>query len=237
MFKWFQRKKPSYTPSLTQPGTDYKDLPGGSGPSVDDVRFEALEFEKMVKTYLESRTGEWPNEPLEKLVSKRLSRFPMHPELPELWPNFVKEAKALKDLRNQIVHSDCANLPALPELHDRFRKANSLLRPLRIIGSSARDRFSAMEWRGDHLHFKIDAAPLALSEIDIHNFLSELHPSSRGGVHFLKGRLVRSRMLDYRYERHTYFIEGYEPFELTEEESMALQDLLMCCLGNPALRH
>lgn len=32
---------------------NYKDLPGSQGPSVDDVRFEAIELKKTVKGYIE----------------------------------------------------------------------------------------------------------------------------------------------------------------------------------------
>jgi hypothetical protein len=36
---------------------DYKDLPDSEGPSVDDVRYEAIEFEEAVRAYIESQTG------------------------------------------------------------------------------------------------------------------------------------------------------------------------------------
>lgn len=54
-------------------GRHYKDLPGSLGPSVDDVRYEALEFEKMVKGYIERKTGKWPKHPgLASLIKNEL---------------------------------------------------------------------------------------------------------------------------------------------------------------------
>ncbi|KPY62102.1 hypothetical protein [Pseudomonas syringae] len=217
---------------------DYKDLPGSQGPSVDDVRFEAIEFEKAVKGYIERHTGEWPKDVgLGKLIRNELHKYPMHPELPDLWPKFLQEAKELKALRNKIVHSDPSGLPTLSDLYERFHRANTLLRPFGFVGSTSRDKFCEMEWKGDHLHFKINDACYALNGPDTNNLLSELDPSSRGKVHFKKGKLVSSKMLDYGYERCTYYIEECEPFELVEEESMALQDLLICFLNDPILKY
>lgn len=241
MLNWFRRKPPPAVIPLYMPGTDYKDLPGSLGPSVDDLRYEALEFEKMVKGYIERKTGKWPkNESLASLIKNELPKFDMHPEIPELWPTFLDEAKKLNTMRNKIVHSDLSNLsglPELPELYEQFRNANTMLRPFGLMSSASRDRFSGMRWKGTHLHFKIDKTLYKLDAQDIGNLLSELHPSSRGKVHFQKGKLVGSKMQDYRYERHTYYIEDCEPFEVTEAESMALQDLLLCFLSNHELRY
>ncbi|WP_439868976.1 hypothetical protein [Pseudomonas syringae] len=241
MFNWFRRKKSPTVIPLYTPGADYKDLPGSLGPSVDDVRYEALEFEKMVKGYIERKTGKWPkHQSLASLIKDELPKFDMHPEIPELWPKFVAQAIKLNTWRNKIVHSDLSNvqgLPDLPELYEQFRSANTMLRPFGFVGSRSRDRFSGMCWKGPHLHFKIDETPYILNARDIGNLLSELHPSSRGKVHFQKGKLVGSKVRDFRYERHTFYIEDCEPFELTEEESMALQDLLICFLGNHELEY
>ncbi|MBD8188967.1 hypothetical protein IFU20_22585 [Pseudomonas viridiflava] len=169
---------------------DYQDLPGSQGPSVDDVRFEAIEFEKTVKGYIELHTGEWPKDVgLGNLIRNELHKYPMHPELPDFWPKFLLEAKALKAFRNKIVHSDPSGLPALSELYESFHRANTLLRPFGFVGSTSRDKFSAMEWKGDHLHFKINDACYALTGPDINDLLSELAPSSRGKVYFKKGKL------------------------------------------------
>lgn len=43
-------------------------------------------------------------------------------------------------------------------------------------------------------------------------------------------------MLDVENIARTYFVEGYEPFKLSDEEAMALDDLLICFLGNPGRR-
>lgn len=61
--------------------------------------------------------------------------------------------------------------------------------------------------------------------------MMELHPASRGEVHFLKGKFVVSKVLDYHYEKITYFIESYDLFELNLEESMLFEDLLGSLLG------
>lgn len=87
----------------------------------------------------------------------------MRPELPDLWPKFLQEAKELKALRNKIVHSDPSGLPTLSDLYERFHRANTLLRPFGFVGSTSRDKFSAMEWKGDHLHFKINAPATRLT--------------------------------------------------------------------------
>ena len=238
VFRWLRREKRPSVQTHFMMSEDYQDLPGSQGPSVDDVRFEATAFEKAVKGYIERHTGEWPkNVELGKLIRNELPKYPIHPELPGLWSKFLEEAKDLKAWRNQIVHSDTSGLPELPDLYERFRRANALLRPFGFVGSTARDKFSAMEWKGDHLHFKIEDAWYALNGPDINNLLSELDPSSRGKVHFKKGKLVSSKMLDYGYERYTYYIEECEPFELAEEESMALQDLLICFLNDPAMKY
>lgn len=238
LFRWLRREKRPSVQTHFMMSEDYQDLPGSHGPSVDDLRFEAIAFEKAVKAYIERHTGEWPKDvELGKLIRNELPKYPMHPELPGIWPEFLKEARDLKALRNQIVHSDTSGLPKLPDLYERFRRANALLRPFGVVGSTSRDKFSAMEWKGDHLHFKINEVSYTLKGQDINNLLSELHPSSRGKVHFKKGKLVSSKMLDYGYERYTYYIEECEPFELAEEESMALQDLLICFLNNPAMKY
>jgi hypothetical protein len=90
----------------------------------------------------------------------------MYPEIPELWPNFVKKAVDLKNYRNPIVHSDFSDLPDLPKLYALFRSANELLHPFQLVGTSARDRFSAMEWKGDHLHLDIDDTSYAFTGQD-----------------------------------------------------------------------
>ena len=105
-----------------------------------------------------------------------------------------------------------------------------MLSPFRIC-SAGRDRFSDIQWRGDSLLLKIDVNQYELEVDDIKNLMMELHPASRGKLHFLKGKLVVSKVLDYHYEKITYFIESYEPFELDLEESMVLEDLLGSLLG------
>lgn len=181
MLKWFRRQQ--HHLAITPPHTkDPKDIPGKLGPSVDDLRFEAIDFEKQVRSYIERHTGKWPTGQLGQLIHDVLPRVPKYPEFPEIWSKFLIEAKELKELRNGIVHSDLNNLPPLSELYQRFKKANNLLRPFEVC-SVPRDRFSNIHWSDDVLHFEIDVISYALDEQDLENLLSELHPASRGKVH------------------------------------------------------
>jgi len=209
---------------------NYKELPGYGVPSVDDLRFEAIEFEKSIVSYVHRKSGIAPQQPLGHIVQKMLGDYPLLPEIPEYWPVFVEEAKQLKNLRNNVIHSDFVGVPPLEELYQRFKKANEVLSPFRLC-SAGRDRFTDIQWRGDTLLLKIDEHQYELEVDDIKNLMMELHPASRGEVHFLKGKLVVSKVLDYNYEKLTYFIEGYGPFELDLEESMVFEDLLGSLLG------
>ncbi|WP_095048473.1 hypothetical protein [Pseudomonas sp. Irchel s3h9] len=226
MFESLRRKKNLNT--LIE--RNFKELPGYGVPSVDDLRFEAIEFEKSIVSYVHRKSGAAPQKPLGYIVQKMLGDYPLLPEIPEYWPEFVEEAKKLKDFRNNVIHSDFVGLPPLEELYEKFKRANEVLRPFGIC-SANRDRFSDIRWRGDTLLLKIDEHRYELEVDDIKNLMMELHPASRGEVHFLKGKLVVSKVLDYQYERITYFIESYDQFELSLEESMVLEDLLSSLLG------
>lgn len=226
MFKSLRRKK-NVKAFIER---NYKELPGYGVPSVDDLRFEAIEFEKSIVNYIHRKSGTDPQKPLGYIVQKMLEDYPLCPEIPEHWPKFVEEAKKLKDLRNNVIHSDFVGLPPLEELHGKFKRANEVLKPFRIC-NARRDRFTNIRWRGDTLFLKIDEHRYELEVDDIKNLMMELHPASRGEIHFLKGKLVVCKVLDYHYEKITYFIEGYVPFELDIEESMVLDDLLGSLLG------
>ncbi|MEP5376901.1 MAG: hypothetical protein ABJQ14_14160 [Hyphomicrobiales bacterium] len=208
----------------------YRELPGYSVPTVDDVRFQVLEFEKLVKNYIQTRAGELPNEPLGKLINEVLPAYPRYPELEDHWPTFVEEAKLLRKYRNSIVHSDFGDLPEVSELYRRFKKANQTLLPFKIC-SGDRSRFKPICWKGETLEIKIDQEIYTLDHPDINNLLSELDPSSRGRVHFCKGRLVASKVMDYFYEKITYFIEDHPPFELSHDEAMVLEDVIQGLVG------
>lgn len=208
----------------------YRELPGYAVPTVDDVRFQVLEFEKLLKNYIETKAGPLPNLPLGKLINEVLPAYPRYPKFEEHWSAFVEEAKALKNFRNKIVHSDFADLPEVSELHKRFKKANQTLLPFKIC-SGDDSRFEPIRWRGDTLEIKIDQEVYALDLADINNLLIELDPSSRGRVHFKKGRLVASKVMDYFYEKITYFIDDHPPFELSHDEAMVLEDLIGSLVG------
>lgn len=211
----------------------YKDMPGFSSPSVDDLRYQAIHFEKRVKDYVKTRCGELPTSNLHQLIHSHLPNYPMYPEFEDHWPQFVDEAKALKEYRNDIVHSNECEMPPVSELYDRFKKANETLLPYRIC-SASRERFKTISWRKNCLEIVIDQNTYTLSPADLKNLQIELHPLSRGKVHFIKGKIVTSKVLDYKYEKVTYFIEGFPEFELTHDESAVLEDLLSSLAGKYA---
>ncbi|WJN52520.1 hypothetical protein [Pseudomonas asiatica] len=218
-----------------RPSTHFQDIPGSHEPSIHDLRAEAIEFDKNVKGYIARMTGTVPEETPGKLVRNTLKNYPMHPEYPEFWDRFVKEAIVLKGYRNSIIHADVGGLPPLPELHRRFKEANNILRPFTVC-SASRDRFTQFRWKWNRLNLKIDQQAFKLSKQDVENLLVELHPSSRGRVYFKAGKKVYTAMLDTANTSRRYFIEGSEPFNLSDQEAMALGDLLLCFLGNRALR-
>lgn len=205
-------------------------MPGYGVRSVDDVRFQVLEFERLVKNYIEHKAGGSPKGTLHHLIHNVLPNHPLHPEFEDHWPPFIEEAKKLKDFRNAIVHSNFDNLPSPSELYERFKEINETMLPFRICSSDSR-RFTPVGWVGEVLQIKIDAKLYKLEPEDITNLTIELHPASRGQAHFTKGRIVTSKVLDYSYEKITYFIEGFPEFELSNDESMILEDFLMSLVG------
>jgi len=209
----------------------FKDMPGFSTPSLEDLRVEVLNFEKHIKDYIRSNSGNLTSTNLHNLIHNELPKLPLYPKYKDIWLNFVEEAKALKEYRNIIVHSDFSKeIPPVSVLFDRFNKANDMLRPFRIC-SGEREKFKPISWIGNSLKIQIDENIYLLSPADINNLQLELSPSSRGKVHFTKGKVVQSKILDYRYEKVTYFIEGFIQFELTHDESMVLSDMLDCLVG------
>lgn len=217
------------------PSNHLEDIPGSYEPTIDDLRAEAIEFEKHVKAHIERASGRKTKDSLGHLVRHTLAHYPLYPEFPGYWDYFVVKAIALRDLRNKIIHSDVGGLPPLSEMYYRFKEANDVLRPFTVC-SVPRDRFTQIRWKNHLLHFRIDEQEFRLSERDIENLLAELHPSSRGKVYFKIGKQVHSAMLDIKNESRTYFIEGSAPFNLNAQEATALDDLLLCFLGNHALR-
>ncbi|VVM69289.1 hypothetical protein PS631_01719 [Pseudomonas fluorescens] len=218
-----------------RPPNHFEDIPGSYEPTLDDLRAETIEFERQIKAHIKQRTGKTPKGALGQLIHDVLPKYPKYPEHPEFWDEFLEEVKALKTLRNSIAHSDIAGLPSLPEMYQRFKRANDTLRP--FTGCSVpRDRFTELRWERSKLNFKIDEQLLKLSERDVENLLIELHPASRGKVYFKQGKKIRSAVLQVEHDHRTYFIEGCEAFILNDQEAMALDDLLICFLGNLALR-
>ncbi|MCY1292995.1 hypothetical protein D9M68_342740 [compost metagenome] len=212
----------------------HRDMPGFSHPSVDDLRFQVVQFEKLVKDYIQSKNGSLPSKNLHQLVNHELKKYPLHTKFPEIWERFLIEASDLKEHRNKILHSDFEDYtPNVPELFERFSRANETLYPFRIC-SANRDRFKPVKWHKNSLELYIDDNRYILEPADLNNLMIELHPASRGKVHFIKGRLVTGKVLDYRYEKITYFIEDYPEFALTDDESATLEDLLSSLIGQHA---
>lgn len=60
---------------------DYKDLPGSENPPVDNVRYEAIEFEKAVKAYIENQTGKLPKAYLPCVINASAPVHPNHHKL------------------------------------------------------------------------------------------------------------------------------------------------------------
>lgn len=216
------------------PSNHHQDIPGSFEPTLHDLRAEAIDFERLVSDYIARASGKVPSGHLGQVIHDLLPRYDKHPQIPGFWDDFIKEAKELNVLRNNIAHFDVKGLAPLPEIYQRFKRANNVLRPF-IVCSARRDRFTQFGWKKRLLHFRIDDQAFELSERDIENFLAELHPFTRGKIHFTAGKQIHTAMLELTNESFTYFIEGYVPFNLNEQEAMVLDDLLICFL-NPALR-
>lgn len=203
----------------------YREIPGYSIRSVDELRFQVVEFEKLIKNYIKRKSGILPDKNLHQLIEDELKNYPLHPEIEGFWDNFIEKALRLKYIRNDILHSDTDNLPSVSKLYDQFKEVNEVLKPFRLYDGNI-SRFSSFQWVDNLLEIRIDNDLYKLELADINNLLLELDPSSRGRVHFIKGKIVASKILDHSYEKVTYYIEEYPSFELSHDDSMALGDLL-----------
>lgn len=212
----------------------HKNSPGYSFPSVDDLRFQVLQFEKLIKNYIESKGGRQSSKNLHNLIKDELPKYPLYPQFYGHWPKFLAEVKVLKEYRNNIVHTDFKKqIPPVKELYDRFKQVNETLLPFRIC-SARSDKFQPVAWHGNKLEILVNDNRYLLSPADLNNLMIELHPTSRGKFHFVKGRVVEGKVLDYSYEKVTYFIEDFPEFELTHDESMTLEDILSSLIGRYA---
>lgn len=209
----------------------YRDMPGFSHPSVDDLRFQVVQFEKLVKDFVKSKNGSLSSKNLHQLVNHELPKYPLYDDYPEVWERFLIEASDLKEHRNKIIHSDFDDYtPNIPDLFKRFKKANEMLYPFRLC-SGRSDRLKPIKWHKNSLEIFIDDNRYLLTPADLNNLMIELHPASRGKVHFIKGRIVTGKVLDHHYEKITYFIEDHPEFELTVDESAVFEDMLSSLVG------
>lgn len=210
----------------------YTDKPGSYSISFDDLRYETVEFERSIFDYLMSKGSPSPgkSETLNMAIQNRLPNFPLYPQLPKLWPDFLVEADELRRFRNQIIHSNYVDLPPVTELYERFKSANKLLYPFRIHARKD-ERFSFPSQSGGMMTITIDNRPYVLSPADVSNLLLELHPASRGKQNYVKGRVVEAKVLGYDVEKFTYFIEGEPPFDLDQDEAATLEDLVTSWIG------
>lgn len=212
--------------------TTSRDKPGFAHPTMDDLRFEALEFDRLVFDYVRTRKQDPIHEQakLANLVRVELIKYPPPPPLDQFWPAFVEQAATLVKYRNMIAHSEFGELPPLIEVYELFKTVNQTLTPFRMC-SGNRKRFKPVAWHGIKLELLIDGNRYMLTPADLSNLQSELHPSSRGKVNFTKGKIVVAKSLNYDNSKLTYFIEDYPPFELNEDDAMTLDDMLSSVIG------
>ncbi|MFZ3282923.1 hypothetical protein [Pseudomonas sp.] len=211
----------------------YTDRPGSHSPSLDDLRSQAVAFERSIFDYLTTKKAPPPTkkrETLDDAIKDRLSAVPLYPQLASHWPRFMDEANELRKIRNKIVHSDFADLPEVADLYARFKRANEMLYPFKIYARKNK-RFSCPEPSGEGVKVIIDGILYVLNPADVSNLLLELHPASRGKQNYIKGRAIEAKVTGYDVEKYTYFIGEAPPFELDQDEAATLEDMLISWVG------
>ena len=208
----------------------WKELPGYAEPSLEELKFEAVNFERIVKKHLTKKGCEISSGARLSECIEMLKGFPFHPEYVDVWNKRIEEFHELRKLRNRIVHSKYSGLPEVKELYHRFRDANRMLRPLEFC-SGDMTRFEDSELTEDAINLKIDGNSYLLSWDDVNNLLCELETDYRGKVNFTKGRMVVAKIHDYEYKDITYYIEGYNSFTIDHDEAATLSDFLSSAMG------
>ncbi len=231
---WFKKSKKneSKRDEIYLSQRSWKELPGFTEPSVEDLKVEAIKFEQSVRMYLENKGRSLNRRASLNEMIGLLPDYPFHADYPEAWAGHIDEFDFLRDCRNKLIHHrDCETLPPVKELYNRFKKANQTLMPWKICGSSDR-RFSFRRWNAnDELEFSIDNIEFKLKVEDISNLTLQLDLHSRGKVNFEKGLMIVAKYHDYFYENLTVYIDGYPSFDLNVDETMILSESLSSLLG------
>ncbi len=231
---WFKKsnKKESKRDEIYLSQRSWRELPGFTEPSVEDLKVEAIKFESSVRMYLENKGSSLNKRASLKKMIELLPDYPFHPDYPEVWTENIEEYDTLRDCRNKIIHHrDCETLPPVKELYNRFKIANKALMPWKFCSSSD-SRFSFQRWNDNNeLEFYIYNIKFKLRVEDISNLQRQLDPHSRGKVNFEKGLMIVAKYHDYFYENLTVYIDGYPSFDLNVDETMVLSESLSSLLG------
>ncbi|MDH6028020.1 hypothetical protein [Vibrio splendidus] len=231
---WFKKNKPKKIKKdeITLNLTSWKELPGFAEPCIEDLKVEAIKFERTIRLYLEGKGKSLGKRVGLNEMMKILPNYPFHPEHTESWSESLKEYDNLRVCRNQLIHHrDCETLPPVKELYYRFKEANRLLRPWKICDPSSK-RFGHRSWNANNeLEFFIDDVQFNLRVEDISNITLQLDQHSRGKVNFEEGLMVVAKYHDYFYENLTVYVEGYPSFDLNIDETMMLSEYLGSLLG------
>ncbi|USH04369.1 hypothetical protein K6Q96_21775 [Grimontia kaedaensis] len=232
IWRLFSRKIDS-KPDIPPVAGSYVELPGYQQPSFEDLKVEALLFEKRIKDYARylgvNMIGENSRaKKLHRIIEemKLINPYSKHDKDNEIWERRIAQFHKLRNYRNNIVHVDCEGLPSVKELWLEFRDINRTFIPFRFNEGCTKSVFEPQQWDGARLSIKINGNQYHLSLYDIDNLSVQLHPASRGAVYYKMGKQVVVKNTGYDYQSLTVFIEGYPDFHITEDEAAVLDDIL-----------
>ncbi|EHH1051698.1 hypothetical protein J7I00_004435 [Vibrio parahaemolyticus] len=211
----------------------WKELPGFGEPSVEDLKVEAIKFERSLKEYLIRHDVNVNNKNNKKLI-ELMEEYPIFSETPAIaakWSDKIEEFDELREIRNRIVHYRNLEELNLKSAYLRFRNANEILSEFSVVNATD-ERFSLFKWNeNDELMFKIDQQLFTLDTDDLSNLLCQLESHPRGKVNFIRGKMVVAKFHDFYYENITFYVEGYQAFTLSIDETAVLWDILSSYLG------
>lgn len=241
--KIFKRDSKSRNNEVVESFSSWKELPGYSEPSIEDLNFEVFNFERSVKNFL-SYEGQPTNKKLFHLIED-MRGFPPTPEFQAEWDLRVEQMQELRKLRNKLVHHKLEELHEVideiqhldfdksnkfNEIYSHFRTFNRILIPLKIC-SGDMSRFDCKKVENGTFFITIDNDVYSLNLDDINNLHSELEVDYRGKVNFSRGKMVVGKVQDFSYESVTYFIEGFPPFSLDYDEIAVFSEFLSSIVG------